>query len=89
MTQTVEAALLAAARTLREGGIETASLDGRLLLCHASGLTHEALIARNREALPPEAVALLEGEPALDEIVDALITDHQTNQLAAMQEPEA
>ncbi|MDX2317186.1 MAG: peptide chain release factor N(5)-glutamine methyltransferase [Hyphomicrobiaceae bacterium] len=61
MTQTVEAALLAAARTLREGGIETASLDGRLLLCHASGLTHEALIARNREALPPEAVTLLEG----------------------------
>jgi peptide chain release factor 1 len=33
---------------------------------------------------------VLEGEPALDEIVDALITDHQTNQLAAMQEePEA
>jgi len=61
VTQSVEAALLAAARTLRDGGIETASLDGRLLLCHASGLTHEALIARNREALPPKAVALLEG----------------------------
>ena len=61
MTQTLEAALLAAARTLRDGGIETASLDGRLLLCHASGLTHEALIARNREALPPEAVSLFEG----------------------------
>lgn len=61
MTQTVEAALLAAARTLRDGGIETAALDGRLLLCHASGLTHESLIARNREALPPEAQALFEG----------------------------
>jgi len=32
---------------------------------------------------------VLEGEPALDEIVDALITEHQTSQLAAMQEPEA
>ena len=61
MTETVETALVAAARTLREGGIATASLDGRLLLCHASGLTHEALIARNREALSPEAAALLEG----------------------------
>jgi release factor glutamine methyltransferase len=61
VTQTVEAALREAAQTLRDGGIETAALDGRLLLCHASGLTHEALIARNREALPPEAVALLDG----------------------------
>lgn len=61
MTETVETALVAAARTLREGGIETAALDGRLLLCLASGLTHEALIARNREALSPEATALFEG----------------------------
>ena len=29
---------------------------------------------------------VLEGEPALDEIIDALITEHQTSQLAAMQE---
>jgi peptide chain release factor 1 len=29
---------------------------------------------------------VLEGEPALDEIIDALITEHQTNLLAAMQE---
>jgi len=29
---------------------------------------------------------VLEGEPALDEIIDALITEHQTTQLAAMQE---
>ncbi len=29
---------------------------------------------------------VLEGGPALDEIIDALITDHQTSQLAAMQE---
>lgn len=54
-------ALVGGVQALREGGIETASLDGRLLLCHASGLTHEALIARDREPLPPEAVALFEG----------------------------
>ena len=29
---------------------------------------------------------VLEGEPALDEIIDALITEHQTSLLAAMQE---
>jgi peptide chain release factor 1 len=29
---------------------------------------------------------VLEGAPALDEIIDALITEHQTTQLAAMQE---
>jgi peptide chain release factor 1 len=29
---------------------------------------------------------VLAGEPALDEIIDALITEHQTDQLAAMQE---
>ena len=30
---------------------------------------------------------VLEGEPALDELINALITEHQTNQLSAMQEP--
>ncbi len=29
---------------------------------------------------------VLEGEPALDELINALITEHQTNQLSAMQE---
>ena len=29
---------------------------------------------------------VLQGEPALDEIIDALITEHQTTQLASMQE---
>jgi peptide chain release factor 1 len=29
---------------------------------------------------------VLEGEPALDEIIEALITEHQTSQLASMQE---
>ncbi len=32
---------------------------------------------------------VLEGEPALDEIIDALITEHQTSQLAEMQEHDA
>jgi peptide chain release factor 1 len=30
---------------------------------------------------------VLEGEPALDELINALITEHQTNQLSAMREP--
>jgi peptide chain release factor 1 len=29
---------------------------------------------------------VLEGAPALDEIIDALVTEHQTSQLAAIQE---
>ena len=32
---------------------------------------------------------VLEGEPALDEIVDALTTEDQASQLAAMEESEA
>ena len=49
-----------AASVLREAGIETPELDARLLLCHAAGLTHEAYVARAREALAPEAAARLE-----------------------------
>jgi len=60
VTQTFEAALGAAARALRDGGIDTSVLDARLLLCHAAGLTHEALIARGREALGPDAAARFE-----------------------------
>ncbi|TFG85637.1 MAG: peptide chain release factor 1, partial [Gemmatimonadales bacterium] len=29
---------------------------------------------------------VLEGEPALDEFIDALITEHQTSQLSALEE---
>jgi peptide chain release factor 1 len=29
---------------------------------------------------------VLEGSPALDEIIDALVTEHQTTQLAALQD---
>lgn len=59
MTETLEAARGAAARALREGGIETPALDARLLLCHAAGLSHEALIARSREALTAAVAAQL------------------------------
>lgn len=42
---------------LRQAGIETPELDARLLLCHASGLTHEAYIARGGETLSAAAMA--------------------------------
>jgi release factor glutamine methyltransferase len=45
---------------LREAGIETPELDARLLLCHAAALSHEAYIARSREALQPETSARLD-----------------------------
>jgi len=50
---TLNQAFVEAACTLRQGGIETPELDARLLLCHAAGLSHEAYIARSREALQP------------------------------------
>ena len=43
---TLSQAFVAAARSLREAGIDTPELDARLLLCHAAGLSHEAYIAR-------------------------------------------
>ena len=45
---------------MRQAGIETPELDARVLLCHAAGLSHEATIARAREALRPEAAARLD-----------------------------
>ncbi len=51
--QTVQAA----ARALREGGIETPELDARLLLCHATGLSHADYIAKGGDALLPLEVA--------------------------------
>lgn len=53
-------AFAAAAQSLRAAGIETPELDARLLLCHAAGLSHEAYVARSREALTPEAATQLE-----------------------------
>jgi release factor glutamine methyltransferase len=59
VSETLEAARGAATRALREGGIATPALDARLLLCHAAGLSHEALITRNREGLNAEVAAQL------------------------------
>jgi len=61
MAETFETMLAATTRSFRDGGIDTPSLDARLLLCHAAGLTHEAAILRGREALQPETAARLEG----------------------------
>ena len=58
--QSLNQAFVAAATSLRQAGIETPELDARLLLCHASGLSHEATIARAREGLRPEAAARLD-----------------------------
>jgi len=54
---TLSEAFGAAARQLRQTGIETPELDARLLLCHAAGLGHEAYVARRDKALDPEAAA--------------------------------
>jgi release factor glutamine methyltransferase len=43
--ESVEALLREGRRRLEEAGIDTAALDARLLLQHASGLSHEELIA--------------------------------------------
>jgi release factor glutamine methyltransferase len=58
---TLSQAFVEAASTLREAGIATPELDARLLLCHAAGLSHEAFIARAREAFPHDAAARLDG----------------------------
>ena len=57
---TLGIAFVRAASVLREAGIETPELDARLLLCHATGLSHEAYVARAREALAPEVAASFE-----------------------------
>jgi release factor glutamine methyltransferase len=45
----------AAARLLREARIAAPELDARLLLCHATGLSHEAYVAGLEDALAPDA----------------------------------
>ncbi len=57
---TLSQAFVAAASSLRQGGIDTPELDARLLLCHATALSHEAYIARACEALDPSARARLD-----------------------------
>jgi release factor glutamine methyltransferase len=55
--QTLSEAALAAARRFRKAGIEAPELDARLLLCHATGLSHEAYVARGNDTLSPAAAA--------------------------------
>ncbi|MGC1180729.1 MAG: peptide chain release factor N(5)-glutamine methyltransferase [Methyloceanibacter sp.] len=46
-----------AAGMLRQGRIDTPELDARLLICHATGLSHEAYVAGRDDRLKPEAAA--------------------------------
>jgi release factor glutamine methyltransferase len=59
-SHSIQDAFVAAASVLRQAGIKTPELDARLLLCHAAGLSHEAYVARAREALAPEVAASFE-----------------------------
>lgn len=61
MTRTLDVARGETAGVLRDAGIETSALDARLLLCEATGLSHEALVARGHEAVPPDAAERLAG----------------------------
>ena len=47
----------AAARILRQAGIEVPELDARLLLCQAAGLSHEDYVAGLDRALAPDAAS--------------------------------
>ena len=50
---TLSQAFVAAASSLRRGGIDTPELDARLLLCHAAALSHEAYVARAARGARP------------------------------------
>lgn len=54
MTATLDDTHAAAAKALRDGGVETPALDARILLRSATGLSLEALIAKGREPVSPE-----------------------------------
>jgi release factor glutamine methyltransferase len=68
---TLQAAFASAVRMLRKAKVETPELDARLLLCHATGLGHEAYVAGRDDELIPDAAARfgssierrLDGEP--------------------------
>lgn len=59
--ETLDAVRAATAGSLRAAGIDTAALDARLLVCAATGLTHEALVARGGDTLAPDAATRLSG----------------------------
>jgi release factor glutamine methyltransferase len=48
---------MAAARRFREASMASPELDARLLLCHATGLSHEAYVAGINDVLAPDAAA--------------------------------
>jgi len=41
-------------QSLKEASIDTAALDARLLLCHATGMSHEQLVANSDDVIEPE-----------------------------------
>jgi release factor glutamine methyltransferase len=57
---TLNQAFVGAAAALRQAGIDTPELDARLLLCHATGLSHEAYIANARVELAPATLTRLD-----------------------------
>jgi len=59
VTKTLDRVQATTARALRDAGVEMPALDARLLLCLATGLTHEALIAHGQEPIAPEEAARL------------------------------
>jgi release factor glutamine methyltransferase len=59
MMGTLDEVRAAAARKLRAAGIDTAALDARLLVCEATGLPHEAVVARGGDALDKDAASRL------------------------------
>jgi len=61
VTKTLDGVQVATAHAFRDAGIETPSLDARLLLCLATGLSHEALIAHGQEPIAPDEAARLAG----------------------------
>ena len=58
---TVAQARRAAADRLREGGIDSPDVDARLLVGHALGLDHGALVAESARRLSPAEAAALDG----------------------------
>lgn len=61
MAETIAAALANARKVLHAAGIENASLDARLLLQEATGLSHAGLISAQMDAITPEHAARLAG----------------------------
>jgi release factor glutamine methyltransferase len=59
---TYGAALAAGRKALESGGVESATLDARLLLAAAAGLDMAALIARDRDPLPSLAAAAFDAQ---------------------------